>query len=92
MSFIEPVCLIFNLLTKPLATAGDSSKQESEEAQDVEIEGFDFKTLRKLNPDLSPGLTTFRNHLQETTNEMRPMKIWQLQDLSFQVIDKCYQK
>nr|XP_039250114.1 UDP-glucose:glycoprotein glucosyltransferase 1-like [Styela clava] len=62
----------------------DSGKPVNEEEQDEEIEGFDFKKLRKLHPDLSPQLTDFRNHLQESTNEMMPMKAWQLQDLSFQ--------
>uniref|UniRef100_A0A8C3TM59 UDP-glucose ceramide glucosyltransferase-like 1 n=1 Tax=Catharus ustulatus TaxID=91951 RepID=A0A8C3TM59_CATUS len=38
----------------------------------------------QLYPDLSEELKELRKHLVESTNEMAPLKVWQLQDLSFQ--------
>lgn len=63
----------------------DSDSSSNVDDQDVEIDGFDFLKLRQLHPNLSTELTEFRNHIIESTNEMQPMKVWQLQDLSFQV-------
>uniref|UniRef100_A0A8C2YDW3 UDP-glucose ceramide glucosyltransferase-like 1 n=1 Tax=Coturnix japonica TaxID=93934 RepID=A0A8C2YDW3_COTJA len=49
-----------------------------------EVQGFLFGKLRQLYPDLSEELKELRKHLVESTNEMAPLKVWQLQDLSFQ--------
>uniref|UniRef100_A0A8C5VAZ0 UDP-glucose glycoprotein glucosyltransferase 1 n=1 Tax=Microcebus murinus TaxID=30608 RepID=A0A8C5VAZ0_MICMU len=49
-----------------------------------EIQGFLFGKLRDLHPDLKGQLKELRKHLVESTNEMAPLKVWQLQDLSFQ--------
>ncbi|XP_060034152.1 UDP-glucose:glycoprotein glucosyltransferase 1 [Erinaceus europaeus] len=49
-----------------------------------EVQGFLFGKLRELHPDLSGQLKELRKHLVESTNEMAPLKVWQLQDLSFQ--------
>ncbi|XP_058520351.1 UDP-glucose:glycoprotein glucosyltransferase 1 [Ochotona princeps] len=49
-----------------------------------EVQGFLFGKLRDLHPDLSVQLKELRKHLVESTNEMAPLKVWQLQDLSFQ--------
>ncbi|XP_062039182.1 UDP-glucose:glycoprotein glucosyltransferase 1 isoform X1 [Lepus europaeus] len=49
-----------------------------------EVQGFLFGKLRDLHPDLSGQLKELRKHLVESTNEMAPLKVWQLQDLSFQ--------
>ena len=62
---------------------GDGSSVTDE--KDIEIDGFDFAKLRSLHPNLSAELTEFQNHLIDSTNEMQPMKVWQLQDLSYQV-------
>nr|XP_002120850.2 UDP-glucose:glycoprotein glucosyltransferase 1 isoform X2 [Ciona intestinalis] len=51
---------------------------------EVEVEGFNFSTLARVHPQLTKQLAELRGHLMESTNEMQPMKIWQLQDLSFQ--------
>ena len=64
---------------------GDSDAGTTVDDDDVELEGFDFAMLRRRYPDMSSQLTEFRNHLIDSTNEMQPMKVWQLQDLSFQV-------
>uniref|UniRef100_A0A8D1SIS7 UDP-glucose glycoprotein glucosyltransferase 1 n=2 Tax=Sus scrofa TaxID=9823 RepID=A0A8D1SIS7_PIG len=49
-----------------------------------EVQGFLFGKLRDLHPDLKGQLKELRKHLVESTNEMAPLKVWQLQDLSFQ--------
>ncbi|XP_071475342.1 UDP-glucose:glycoprotein glucosyltransferase 1 isoform X2 [Marmota flaviventris] len=49
-----------------------------------EVQGFLFGKLRDLHPDLKEQLKELRKHLVESTNEMAPLKVWQLQDLSFQ--------
>ncbi|XP_033087801.1 UDP-glucose:glycoprotein glucosyltransferase 1 isoform X1 [Trachypithecus francoisi] len=49
-----------------------------------EVQGFLFGKLRDLHPDLEGQLKELRKHLVESTNEMAPLKVWQLQDLSFQ--------
>ncbi|XP_039109134.1 UDP-glucose:glycoprotein glucosyltransferase 1 isoform X2 [Hyaena hyaena] len=49
-----------------------------------EVQGFLFGKLRDLHPDLTGQLKELRKHLVESTNEMAPLKVWQLQDLSFQ--------
>jgi len=65
--------------------ADDTEGGTTVDEKDVEIDGFDFAKLRLLHPNLSAELTDFRNHLIDSTNEIQPMKVWQLQDLSFQV-------
>uniref|UniRef100_A0A4X2L323 UDP-glucose ceramide glucosyltransferase-like 1 n=1 Tax=Vombatus ursinus TaxID=29139 RepID=A0A4X2L323_VOMUR len=49
-----------------------------------EVQGFLFGRLRELHPDMKDQLKELRKHLVESTNEMAPLKVWQLQDLSFQ--------
>ncbi|KAH0623877.1 hypothetical protein JD844_007062 [Phrynosoma platyrhinos] len=49
-----------------------------------EVQGFLFGKLRQLHPSLKEELKELRKHLIESTNEMAPLKVWQLQDLSFQ--------
>uniref|UniRef100_A0A669EAF0 UDP-glucose ceramide glucosyltransferase-like 1 n=1 Tax=Oreochromis niloticus TaxID=8128 RepID=A0A669EAF0_ORENI len=39
---------------------------------------------RTLYPELKEQLKELRKHLVESTNEMAPLKVWQMQDLSFQ--------
>ncbi|XP_053565723.1 UDP-glucose:glycoprotein glucosyltransferase 1 isoform X2 [Bombina bombina] len=49
-----------------------------------EVQGFLFGKLRHLYPSLKEQLEELRKHLVESTNEMAPLKVWELQDLSFQ--------
>ncbi|KAM9851238.1 UDP-glucose:glycoprotein glucosyltransferase 2 [Aulostomus maculatus] len=49
-----------------------------------EVQGFYFGTLKKSHPELQEHLTDLRKHLLESTNDMAPLKVWELQDLSFQ--------
>ncbi|XP_043547391.1 UDP-glucose:glycoprotein glucosyltransferase 2 isoform X1 [Chiloscyllium plagiosum] len=49
-----------------------------------EVQGFHFRKLKQLYPDLTGQLKELRKHLIESTNDMAPLKVWELQDLSFQ--------
>uniref|UniRef100_A0A8C5N033 UDP-glucose ceramide glucosyltransferase-like 1 n=1 Tax=Leptobrachium leishanense TaxID=445787 RepID=A0A8C5N033_9ANUR len=49
-----------------------------------EVQGFLFGKLRHLYPELKEQLKELRKHLVESTNEMAPLKVWELQDLSYQ--------
>ncbi|KAM5179815.1 UDP-glucose:glycoprotein glucosyltransferase 2 isoform 5-T5 [Mantella aurantiaca] len=58
------------------------------EGTDEDVQGFYFETLIQMYPDLKENLVEFRKHLIESTNEMLPLKVWELQDLSFQAASK----
>ncbi|XP_054642539.1 UDP-glucose:glycoprotein glucosyltransferase 2 isoform X2 [Dunckerocampus dactyliophorus] len=49
-----------------------------------EVQGFFFGTLKKSHPELQDQLGELRKHLLDSTNDMAPLKVWELQDLSFQ--------
>uniref|UniRef100_A0A672T8Z2 UDP-glucose ceramide glucosyltransferase-like 1 n=1 Tax=Sinocyclocheilus grahami TaxID=75366 RepID=A0A672T8Z2_SINGR len=49
-----------------------------------EVQGFLFGKLKTNYPELKEQLKELRKHLIESTNEMAPLKVWQMQDLSFQ--------
>uniref|UniRef100_A0A3Q3WAW8 Uncharacterized protein n=1 Tax=Mola mola TaxID=94237 RepID=A0A3Q3WAW8_MOLML len=49
-----------------------------------EVQGFLFGKLKTMYPELKEQLKELRKHLVESTNEMAPLKVWQMQDLSFQ--------
>lgn len=44
--------------------------------------------MRKLYPHLKDQLDQFKEHLKESSREMAPLKVWQLQDLSFQAAQR----
>nr|XP_061799479.1 UDP-glucose:glycoprotein glucosyltransferase 2-like [Nerophis lumbriciformis] len=56
----------------------------AEENDNDEVQGFLFGTLKKSHPELKEQLGELRKHLLESTNNMAPLKVWELQDLSFQ--------
>ncbi|TRY99699.1 hypothetical protein DNTS_029439 [Danionella cerebrum] len=49
-----------------------------------EVQGFLFGKLKTIYPQLKEQLKELRKHLVESTNEMAPLKVWQMQDLSYQ--------
>ncbi|XP_069495887.1 UDP-glucose:glycoprotein glucosyltransferase 2 isoform X2 [Ambystoma mexicanum] len=53
-----------------------------------EVQGFLFDKLRQMYPDLKENLKEFKKHLIESSNDMAPLKVWELQDLSFQAASK----
>ncbi|XP_048588616.1 UDP-glucose:glycoprotein glucosyltransferase 1 isoform X2 [Nematostella vectensis] len=64
------------------------SKITSKKEDDDEVEGFLFGKLKKLHPHLTEQLNQFRSHLKDNSREMAPLKVWQLQDLSFQAAQR----
>ncbi|XP_014851311.1 PREDICTED: UDP-glucose:glycoprotein glucosyltransferase 2 isoform X2 [Poecilia mexicana] len=56
----------------------------AEEDENDEVQGFLFGTLRTSHPELQEQLGELRKHLLESTNDMAPLKVWEMQDLSFQ--------
>ncbi|XP_061648088.1 UDP-glucose:glycoprotein glucosyltransferase 2 isoform X4 [Phyllopteryx taeniolatus] len=57
---------------------------KAEEDHNDEVQGFFFGTLKKSHPELQEQLGELRKHLLDSTNDMAPLKVWELQDLSFQ--------
>ncbi|KAM6934699.1 UDP-glucose:glycoprotein glucosyltransferase 2 isoform 2-T2 [Xenentodon cancila] len=49
-----------------------------------EVQGFFFGTLKKSHPELQEQLNGLQKHLLDSTNDMAPLKVWEMQDLSFQ--------
>ncbi|KAM6146019.1 LOW QUALITY PROTEIN: UDP-glucose:glycoprotein glucosyltransferase 2 [Phoenicopterus ruber ruber] len=62
----------------------DEEEEEEEEEEESDVQGFLFGKLKQMHPDLKNNLKEFKKHLIETTNNMEPLKVWELQDLSFQ--------
>uniref|UniRef100_A0A8C1LCD1 UDP-glucose glycoprotein glucosyltransferase 2 n=1 Tax=Cyprinus carpio TaxID=7962 RepID=A0A8C1LCD1_CYPCA len=58
------------------------------EDENDEVQGFLFGKLKKSHPDLQEELGELRKHLLESTNDMTPLKVWELQDLSFQAASR----
>ncbi|XP_056244978.1 UDP-glucose:glycoprotein glucosyltransferase 2 isoform X4 [Seriola aureovittata] len=56
----------------------------TEDEDNDEVQGFFFGTLKKSHPDLEEQLVELRKHLLESTNDMAPLRVWEMQDLSFQ--------
>ncbi|KAF7709852.1 UDP-glucose:glycoprotein glucosyltransferase 2 isoform X2 [Silurus meridionalis] len=63
----------------------DSKSAASFEVDEIDdVQGFLFGKLRTSHPELREQLGELRRHLLESTNDMAPLKVWELQDLSFQ--------
>uniref|UniRef100_A0A663MQC5 UDP-glucose ceramide glucosyltransferase-like 1 n=1 Tax=Athene cunicularia TaxID=194338 RepID=A0A663MQC5_ATHCN len=62
----------------------DTQVKDDEEEKEIDVQGFLFSKLKQMHPDLKNNLKEFKKHLIETTNNMEPLKVWELQDLSFQ--------
>ncbi|KAK7864404.1 hypothetical protein R5R35_000446 [Gryllus longicercus] len=59
----------------------DGGEQQDE---NEEIEGFHFNRLKTLYPDMKENLDKFRQHLLESSSELAPLKVWEVQELSLQ--------
>ncbi|XP_071950419.1 UDP-glucose:glycoprotein glucosyltransferase 1-like [Antedon mediterranea] len=68
----------------------EDSQQQNQDNTDVpdEINGFIFSKLEEIYPELSSNLKQFQNHLVEESNKMTPLKVWQLQDISYQAAQR----
>ncbi|CAB3399775.1 unnamed protein product [Caenorhabditis bovis] len=66
----------------------ESNEKKSEANQDEEnLYGYNIKLLKELHPEVKEQLDAFRAHLKDT-DELTPLKKWELQDLSFQAAQK----
>ncbi|KAL1780525.1 UDP-glucose:glycoprotein glucosyltransferase 2 [Sigmodon hispidus] len=65
-----------------IKTMTDTAIEKETEAD--EVQGFLFGKLKKRYPDLKDNLTVFQKYLFESSKAMMPLKVWELQDLSFQ--------
>ncbi|RVE50987.1 hypothetical protein evm_004396 [Chilo suppressalis] len=71
----------------PKETEGDEqtpSVEEDENDPQNQIDGFNFGRLKNLFPALRTPLERFRRHLSESSEELAPLKVWQMQALSMQ--------
>lgn len=67
---------------------GDSSDSGEQEDEEEEIEGFNISKLKSLYPDMKENLEKFRQHLVESSSELAPLKVWQVQELSLQAAER----
>ncbi|XP_071405469.1 UDP-glucose:glycoprotein glucosyltransferase 2 isoform X2 [Pithys albifrons albifrons] len=70
--------------TQVKGTNETKEEEDEEEEEENDVQGFLFGKLKQIYPDLKNNLKEFKKHLIETTNNMEPLKVWELQDLSFQ--------
>lgn len=66
---------------------GDEGEDGGEDTEE-EIEGFIFGKLRSRLPEKEEKLAELKQHLLDQNNDMAPMKVWQLQDLSLQATER----
>ncbi|XP_013410964.1 UDP-glucose:glycoprotein glucosyltransferase 1 isoform X2 [Lingula anatina] len=68
--------------------AGEDEEDDLEDDEGKDVQGIVFSSLRMKHPDLKEKLKEFKKHLMMSSNELSPLKVWQLQDLSFQTAEK----
>lgn len=64
---------------------GESSQDDEDEE---EIEGFNFHKLKQLYPENVSELEKFALELQQTSDQLAPLKVWQFQELSLQAAQR----
>ncbi|XP_037871803.1 UDP-glucose:glycoprotein glucosyltransferase isoform X2 [Bombyx mori] len=69
--------------TEDKETAAQSEEEDENDPQN-QIDGFNFGRLKNLFPALRTPLERFRRHLSESSEELAPLKVWQMQALSMQ--------
>ena len=67
--------------------SGEDGEEGGDEAEE-EVEGFMFSKLKTLHPEKTEKLGEMKQHLLDMNNDMAPMKVWQLQDLSLQAAQR----
>lgn len=66
----------------------EGSAEASQEDEEQEIDGFDFGKLKQLFPDLRGHLDQFKQHLEDSSNELAALKVWEFQELSLQAAER----
>ena len=68
-----------------LIKAQDDSQKEEDDGSDIDAAaGFNFKVLKTRFPDLQKEIRKFAKYVSDTSQEIQPMKAWQMGDLSLQ--------
>uniref|UniRef100_A0A8C8SQ49 UDP-glucose ceramide glucosyltransferase-like 1 n=1 Tax=Pelusios castaneus TaxID=367368 RepID=A0A8C8SQ49_9SAUR len=57
----------------------DTTEEGDDETE--EVQGFLFGKLKQMYPDLKDNLKELRKHLIQSTNNLEPLKIWELQGI-----------
>uniref|UniRef100_A0A1I7TWE2 UDP-glucose:glycoprotein glucosyltransferase n=1 Tax=Caenorhabditis tropicalis TaxID=1561998 RepID=A0A1I7TWE2_9PELO len=65
----------------------ESNEKKSVEEDETDLFGFNIKLLKELHPESVEAIETFRVNLKES-DELTPLKRWELQDLSYQAAQK----
>lgn len=65
----------------------ESSEKKNVEEDEADLFGFNIKLLKELHPDSVDAIESFRVNLKES-DELTPLKRWELQDLSYQAAQK----
>ena len=67
---------------------GEGGDGEVGDQDEGDVEGFVFSTLKNLHTEKTEKLGELKQHLLDMNNDMAPMKVWQLQDLSMQAAQR----
>ncbi|CAI5454001.1 unnamed protein product [Caenorhabditis angaria] len=73
--------------TEYKAVDESNTKKSEAEEDETNLHGLNIKLLKQLNPEVSEQIESLRAHLKDT-DELAPLKKWQLQDLSYQAGQK----
>ena len=66
------------------AAEEESAREDTEEEDDLEVEGMMFGTLIKRRPELESELQTFKDFLLSSQSFDEPLKVWEMKDLGAQ--------
>ena len=66
------------------ANEGENEELGESEAAEKDVKGFVFSTLVDKHPNDKEKLLELKQHLLDQSNNMAPLKVWELQDLSMQ--------
>ena len=66
------------------ATDGENEELGGNEAAEKDVKGFVFSKLVENHPKDKEKLLELKQHLIDQSNNMAPLKVWELQDLSMQ--------
>ena len=67
---------------------GSSGEESASPDEEEDVEGFLFNRLKLHHPDLAGKLEQFKQQLIDESQELAPLKVWQLQELSLQAAER----
>lgn len=66
------------------ANEGENEELGDRDSTEKDVKGFIFNTLADKHPQDKEKLMELKQHLLDQSNDMAPLKVWELQDLSMQ--------